>query len=172
MMELQQRRPGRTAIAGLVLAGLLLAEAPARASEDGDWSGFRDLYYFCLVGDGLLMAGGLTMAIGNGVSIGTRDRPSLGWIIPGFVLGGINSILGVSLLAEGYEYHVTLGLGLANLGIGLADLVLSTVALVKNSRSRALHPAPPSYRVSVAPLIAPDSRGGAMLGIGLRMTEW
>jgi len=161
----------RAAVGALLLTGILLRAAPARA--DG-WEALSVIAYTALVFDGLLITGGIVTGIGTGVSTATRDRPSLGWIIPGYALGTINAVIGTGITIDGHDSKLGLTLGLGGLLVGVADLALSTVALVKRTRHPAERDAlPPStYRLSLAPHFGPDGAGGAALGLSLRLTDW
>ena len=99
----------------------------------------------------------------------------MGWIVPGYVFGGLNAVLGTAILVDGHDSDLGLGLGLGGLIVGVADLALATVATVKRSRhlqETAPVAPPPSYRISLAPQLGPDGVGGAAVGLSLRLTDW
>ena len=149
----------------LLVAGTLLASAPAQAT---DLSGL----VYGLTGAGLLLAvgGGTLAAVGLGITL-RRPFPDGGWIVAGYVAGGVNVGWGGFLLWYGLDNHddrVLLALGGASLALAAIDIALATAALVKRQRWRP--GAPP--RVLLEPMMVSDASGRLAVGICGRTWLW
>jgi hypothetical protein len=126
----------------LLTASMLMVSTPAWADGEGfiwSWSILN-------------LGGGTVTGIGSAVSAGVSDEPSLGWIIPGFIFGGLNVatalvFTGVSIdLEPGHEHkELLLGLGIACYVVAALDFVAASVAVSKRKSRRRYYRPPQPY---------------------------
>ena len=158
----------------LALTAVLACVAAPRAARADDLTSLGRTYaavYFGSSGVPLGVAG-VVFGLGNLANRG-RDQPSLGWIIPGYIVGGLNVLLGVVIAAYG-------GLGLGNdfvgwgvgqLALGGLDITLASLAVAKRRRARYEPDSLAGF--SLGPLVAQDGRRtGVVLGLGVRRAIW
>ena len=181
----------RRMMSALLIAGLLMVSPPARAQGTGfiwSWSILN-------------LAGGSVSGVGSAVAAGTSDNPSLGWIIPGFVFGGLNTMtglvyvgVGVDLSDSDSEKDLLLGLGIAHLVVSVLDFVAASVAVAKRRPKKRYYPPPypypyqqpqpppsqpppapqptPSPQISLSPIILGDTQSKLGWGLGLQVFGW
>lgn len=167
----------------LVVAALLLAALGAPGAARADLT-LKPGQEVALTIDAAVGVGGLVSLLGNAVTLsrGQPDRQaaalgaSRSWIISGYVLGTINTVLSPLLLVYGRDPSPTLGLALGGVhgAIGITNLALAIANGVRYARlrpeERGLAQRRP--RFMVAPLLAQDGRGGAALGAALSLSRF
>jgi hypothetical protein len=161
---------------GLAVAlSLALALAPVEARADHE--GALVLVALALVvGEVVVVGGSLTTSIGNLAQVG-RERPSMGWTIAGFVLGGIATLWGGAWTlvtganaGDGGDSDVLFWFfSLTPLVLGLASLGLSAMNVARRARAEpdeeALPVEPEEEEWTLTPLLIP-ARDGVAPGAG------
>ena len=106
---------------------ILLTAVPnhrAQCSEPGSWDG---------IGKGLAVTGIVILAastipaIGNTVNVCQKTEPSLGWVVAGFVVGGIGLIGGAASIYDDHKFWIPwaiLATGVLNTGAAALNLAL------------------------------------------------
>jgi len=157
----------------VMVAALLFIPTESRAESPAE----PPAWFFALqLGQAAAMAGSVVTGIGTGVSIGVHERPSRGWLISSYVLGGLNLAGGIANLAMHEEFEWSMAMGAAQLTAASLNIILSSVALARRGRAAELPP-PAGVEVagmnlSVSPLVAPSVAGGPAVGMGLQLTGW
>lgn len=129
--------------------------------------------------DGALGVGSLISLAGNAARLahGTPvDGVTRSWILSGYVLGTINTVLSPLLLIYGTDPNPTLGysLGAAHGAIGVTNLALAIVNGVRYARLSARERLVTQRRPQLlaAPLLLRDSQGTAVLGAALSVARF
>jgi len=158
----------RVTSVGLLVVALGLFRAGRAEAEVGE--GLAVLAYTIVAMEVAATVGGVVPIIGNGASISRHDRPGVGWIITGFVIGGIEAATGGLILARDHRSDWGLGFGLANATMGVLNIGLASWAVAKRTRNREAEAR--STRLALVPVLASDSSGGVGYGLGLRVAGW
>ena len=117
----------------VVLLLTVLSPDSVRASGGGCFlcgatDGEDDGGMFVALGLGLSAASLITV-VPNSLDLAQRESPSLGWVIPGYIVGGLACWLGgIGLSNEGDDNRVAavaLTSGLAAIGVGVAAQVMA-----------------------------------------------
>jgi hypothetical protein len=154
----------------LVLVSFLVSAAPALADCPFPCMKFEPeevlLGLVVVLGEAYLIGGGATVAVGNLVYASRHEPSTSGWRYQGYVLGGLNVVIGGLMLGFGIrdDNQGLTGIGAAQLGIGLADLGFTIWS--------SCQPGEPGRRVALQPLVFPDREGGAAVGVGLTVAGW
>jgi len=132
-------------------------EADVEESNPGWWGFILGAF---IVFETVSLGGGIVTAIGSGIEL-QEDEPTLGWIIPAYVAGGLNLAGGLLYTATSYNNELFLGLGIAHLGIGVLDVIMASLCVHKKRLWKQ------NSRVHLAPAIMKDTGGNPVYGLGL-----
>jgi hypothetical protein len=126
---------------------------------------------------GPLAVAGIVVAIGNALSDGEDGKPTVGWRVSGYIIGGLNLAAGIVTLAlsaqsrgpcqntcDGAAFPLGIVIGIASLAIGGLDI---GVTLYRGSRSDR-----PSTRISLVPTTGVGARGAPFGGLGIRVASF
>jgi hypothetical protein len=119
-----------------------MVSSPARAEGEGfiyTWSIFN-------------LTGGTVTGIGSSVAAANSEQPSLGWIIPAYVFGGLNILTGMIFVGVAADLSSTdshknllFGLGFAQIAVSAIDFIAASIAVSRRRSRRTQHQAPPPY---------------------------
>jgi hypothetical protein len=100
--------------------------------------------------------------------IAEGERPSSGVMVASWVNVGVNVLFGLitfyGLAKDRYDTPVYLGIGITSLAWGGINCGLTLWASAQPERKE--------QKLTLTPMIMPDSRGNAALGVGLRLVDW
>lgn len=156
----------------VVILAFCLGSVPAKAESDNEgWfklePGQAALALLLCCAYGYVTTGGLVIAIGN-LYYGVKgERATPGWRIQGWVVGGINIVLGAVAIGLGVANDTDHGfgekMGLASLAVGALDITFTIWSSSQPERKR---------RLTVNPIVMQDFEGNPAVGIGLRLVDW
>lgn len=172
-MRLNLLRPASSVGIGLGAAVFVTLGAPGGARAD-DFQ-LKPGWEVAFAIDAAVGTGSLVSIAGNAVTL-ARGTPQKGWIVSGYTLGIINTVLCPMLAIYGTDPSPTLGLSLGAVHgvIGVTNLTLAIINGVRYARlspeARALAAARP--QLNVAPLASRDASGGTVLGAALSIARF
>ena len=147
----------------LVLCSICLAYLPARAEEE-PWNEVIIFGALVLADSGFAIIGLLSIII-NGIHISKDERPSGGSLFMGYLMGSLNILAGIGMLATSKgEHEIAIGFGTASILLGSGVIGVTIWASTKPER--------PEQKLTLAPMIMPDVRGQPAVGVGLRLVNW
>jgi len=155
-------------VATAAAAVALTSPAPAAESEDDAFSDWGNAITLIALGVPLNL-GGIVTAIGTGATLGD-EPPPVGWPAAGFVLGGLNLVVGgmaVGFAAAYPAVHPTvqqISFGVTGFTIGAANIILAGLGAARLSSAGSSGETGELPRFSVAVVPAPEA--GALLLTG------
>lgn len=158
------------AIAGVIALALVLAQKPAMADEEGEnYLGIGPEIALMVLGmalvEGYLLIGGTAVGGSHLVKAVQGKRPSSGQLAHGYILSGLNIVIGSLILADYHSRSDWLAtVGAVQLGIGLADLGFTIWSHVQEDGNKQY--------ISISPMVIPDKGGNTAFGIGIQMAGW
>ena len=137
-----------------------LSKADSR--QDEGFSGMPALLLLC---DFAIIPAGITSDIGNLYFIAKGEQASTGWKVLGYISSAANITAGALwLLSPAAEDELGLGLGITNLALGVSNLVFTVWTSNLPERQER--------KLTLAPMIMPDTRGRLAVGVGLWLVDW
>jgi len=137
------------------LVGVFTFSTSAQAQGLEILSGIVILF---IVDEVVMFAGGTVTGIGCGVEL-ADDYPSIGWIIPTYVLGGLNLVNGGMLMSWEIFTDIAMPLGISHLALGTADIIIASIAVHKRQVWKE--------KFAMSPVILADYRGDPVMGVGI-----
>ena len=123
------------------------------------------------LGSALVTLGAIVPIVGNSVHLARRKRPARGWIVSGFVLGGLEVVGAAGFVAFGATARENLGSGGDStaplLGTGAALLAIAATSITLSALALRLPDG-----VSIRPLVLLDERRVPSPGIGVALAGW
>jgi hypothetical protein len=108
--------------------------------------------------------GAVVCTIGNLAYAIKGKRPGWTWLAGGYITAVLNIAVGLFICSEASsDDPEVMAIGLGFTAFGALDLGFTIWANTQPRRS---------YRVSIAPMVIPDARGNAALGVGLQVVGW
>jgi hypothetical protein len=159
----------------VVILSICLGTMPSKAYiGDGDYDidiklgpGETALAVLLCCTYGYLTIGGLIIGFANFSYATKGEQATPGWRIQGWIVGGLNLVMGATViglvLQEPTVDDVGLTIGMISIGVGVLDIGFTIWSSSQPESKKSL---------TVNPIVMQDVEGNPAVGVGLNLVNW